>query len=179
MKKIILTLLIALAVNNANAENFEVKTIATVDLKKIVDESKAAKAAEEEVKRIQQKYVAETKSQEDALKKNEEQLKNQQKAMSQEAFAKKVQEFRLKLMTSQREVLKKRKILETAYIKALELVRNETIKIIAEIAKEKNVDVIIAKGQLLFAKENYDISNEVLARLNKKLAKVNISVDKK
>ncbi|MDX1949277.1 MAG: OmpH family outer membrane protein [Rickettsiales bacterium] len=179
MKKIILTLILAFAVNSANAQNFDVKTIATVDLKKIVDESKAAKAAEEEVKRIQQKYVSETKSQEDALKKNEEQLKAQQKAMSQEAFAKKVQEFRVKLMNSQREVMKKRKILETAYIKALELVRNETIKIIAEIAKEKNVDVVIAKGQLLFAKDNYDISNEVLERLNKKLAKVNISVDKK
>lgn len=164
---------------SANAADFSIKSVGTVDLKKIVDQSKAAKAAETEVKGLQQKYVNETKTQETALKKKEDQLKGQQKAMSEEAFAKKVQEFRMTIAKEQNEVLKKRKILETAYMKSLELIRNETLKIVAEIAKEKELDVVIAKGEVLFAKDNYDISDEVLEKLNKRLAKVNISVDKK
>ncbi len=179
-KKTLLSIASALLLaTSANAADFSVKTVGTVDLKKIVDESKAAKAAETEVKVLQQKYMTETKAQEASLKKKEDQLKGQQKAMSQEAFGKKVQEFRETIAKEQNEVIKKRKILETAYVKSLELIRNETLKIIAEIAKAKELDVVIAKGEVLFAKDNYDISTEVLEKLNKRLAKVNISVDKK
>lgn len=180
MKKLAFITLCAISlISSASfaAEDFSVKTIATVDLKKIVDESKAAKAAEAEVKKLQEKYVKETKAQEDSLKKREEQLKSQQKALSEEAFAQKVQEFRGTVAKEQKEVFKKRKILETAYIKSLELIRNETVKIVADIAKAKSLDVVVAKGELLYSKDNYDISKEVLEQLNKKLAKVNINVD--
>ncbi len=175
----LITIVLVLVSTKVSAEDFAIKNIATVDLKKIVDGSKAAKAAEEEVKKLQKIYINETKVQEASLKKGEEQLRYQQKALSQEAFAKKVQEFRQRIAKEQNEIMKKKKILETAYIKSLELIRNETVKVVEGIAKEKNLDMVIAKGNVLFSKESYDISDEVLEQLNKKLAKVNISVDKK
>lgn len=179
-KKVLITIAATfIFITNANAADFSVKSVATVDLRKVMAESKAVKAADKEVAELRNKYIKETEAKTKELKQKEEQLKKQQKAMSEEAFAKKVQEFRMNVAKEEGEVNKKTKILNVAYVKSLELIRNETIKIVADIAKEKNLDIVMVKGEVLFAKDEYDISGEVIEKLNKKLAKVNISVDQK
>lgn len=172
-----------LTVSSANADNssnsqFEVKTLAIVDLKKIVDDSKAAKSAQEEVEKLQKTYIKEAEKEEAKLKKREEQLLKQKKALSEEAFINNVKEFQNRIKDGHKEVVKKRRILEASYLKALEMIKEETYKVVEKIAKQKNIDVVIPKSQLLFAKEGLDISDEVLEQLNKDLAKVNINVEK-
>jgi Skp family chaperone for outer membrane proteins len=49
---------------------------------------------------------------------------------------------------------------------------NDKIKdIIAEISKEKELDLIVPASQTLYYNDNLDISAEVLKRLNKKIRK--------
>ena len=55
---------------------------------------------------------------------------------------------------------------------------NDRIKdIIADISKEKELDVIIPAAQALYYKDDLDISAEVLARLNKKITKVDVKFE--
>ena len=55
---------------------------------------------------------------------------------------------------------------------------NDKIKdIIAEISKEKELDVIIPAAQALYYKDNLDISEEVLKRLNKKITKIDVKFE--
>lgn len=180
MKKIFIftAISIALLASNSQAaeQNFEVKTIAVVDVKKIIDESLAAKTAKAEVEKLKNKYIAEIKANEKKLQDRQKELIEQKKALSADAFNKKVAEFRQKVADERQSAAKKEKVLESAFIKSLELIRDETIKVVAEIAKAKNIDMVVPTSQLLFAKQGNDISSEVLTNLNKKLSKVDINI---
>jgi outer membrane protein len=176
----LLTILLVLssASSNANEEGFAIKSLAVVDLKKIVDESKAAKAAEDQVNELKEKYLKEAEKQEKALKKQEEQLKKQQKAISEEAFIKKIEEFQKKIIKERQEVAKNRKVLEASYVKSLELIKMETLKVIKKIAEEENIDVILPSSSFLYYNNRNarDISEAVLDALNKELPKVKINI---
>jgi Skp family chaperone for outer membrane proteins len=55
---------------------------------------------------------------------------------------------------------------------------NDEIKtIIADISKEKSLDLIVPAAQTLYYKDELDISNEVLKRLNKEVTKVKVSFE--
>jgi len=55
---------------------------------------------------------------------------------------------------------------------------NEIIKeIIADIAKDKNYEVIIPASQTVFFNETLDISEEVLKKLDKKFTKVDVKFE--
>lgn len=162
----------------AEKSPYSLETFAVVSVKRIVDESKAAKAADKEVKKLQKKYIKEAEGKEKQLKKREEQLQKQQKALSQEAFLKKVQEFKERINTERKEVLKKRKILEASYVSALELIKKETLKVVSRIALGKGIDFVIPTSQILYFKGGVDISDEVLDKLNKELPKVKIKIGK-
>jgi Skp family chaperone for outer membrane proteins len=178
IKILFLSLLLLSAIPSATyaAEDFSVKTVAVVDVKRITDESLAAKTAKDQVEKLKNKYVAEIKDEEKKLQARQKELLEQKKALSAEAFNKKVTEFREKVESDQKDAAKKQKIVEAAFMKSLELIRDETVKVVAEIAKEKNLDLVVPTAQLLFSKPGMDISDEVLARLNKRLTKVDVNV---
>jgi len=162
----------------ATPENgFSVKTVAVVDVKRIIDESKAAKAAQKEVTALKDKYIKQIQDQDKKLKDRQKELVDQQKALSKEAFDKKVNEFKEKVITERKGVVQKQKILEAAFMKSLELIRDETIKVVGEIAKEKGIDMVIPTSQLLYNKQGIDISDEVLKKLNERLTKVDIKIN--
>ncbi len=55
---------------------------------------------------------------------------------------------------------------------------NDKIKdIIADISKEKDLDVIMPSAQALYYKDELDISEEVLTRLNKKITKADVKFE--
>jgi Skp family chaperone for outer membrane proteins len=178
MKKLsILTAILALfTASFANAQAFDVKTIATVDLKKILDESVAAKYVEGELNKMLKKYEDDAKDAQSKLEKRRDELQDQRKALAADAFEAKLKEFEERIAGERKKVQNNRRILETARVKALEVISTEMNKVVAEIAKEKKLDVVVAKASVLFIKEGTDISSEVLERLNKNLTQVNIEV---
>lgn len=164
--------------SSSEISEYKLDSFAVVNVKRIVDESKAAKTADKEVKALQKKYIKEAESVENQLKKREEQLQKQQKALSQEAFVKKIEEFKERIQKERKEVVKKRKILEASYVSALELIKKETLKVIAKIADKRNIDIVLPTSQILYFRKGVDISDEVLKELDKELPKVKINVGK-
>lgn len=148
-----------------------------IDLIKIVNEAKAAKIIEKQINALKIKYQNDAKAKENALKSREKELDEQKKAISKEAFAKKVAEFRSRVQSDQKQIMKYQKILQVAYGKALEALRVQTIKIAGDYAKKNDFSMVLPKSQLIYATENYDITNNVLDMLNDKVPEINISVD--
>lgn len=173
-------ILLALFPANSFAEEasspYEVKTVAVVDLKKIMDQSLAAKTAQKEINSIKEKYLAEIKSQDKQLQQRQKELMEQKKALSEVAFGKKLEEFRNKINQERMTAAKKQKVIEAAFAKSLELIKDETVKVVSQIAKEKKLDMVVPTSQLLYGKPQLDISDEVLKRLNQNLTKVNINI---
>lgn len=161
----------------AKAEsNYEVKNVGVVDLKRIMDESLAAKTAQKEINSIKEKYFAEIKKHDKELQGRQKELMDQKKAISADAFNKKVAEFRDRIDQERNDAAKKQKVIEAAFAKSLELIKDETVKVVTEIAQERKLDLVVPTSQLLFGRKGLDISDEVLKRLNQRLTKVNINI---
>ena len=177
LKYIAILLVLILAAQPAMAgDDFEVKNIAVVDLKKILDESKAAKTAQKEIADIKTKYMNEIKAEDKKLVDSRKSILNQRKALSEAAFNKRVAEFEKKIREERTKAAKKQKVIEEAFVKSLQLIKDETVKIVNDIAKEKELDLVIPTAQVLYTKPGIDITADVLNRLDRRLTKVNINI---
>lgn len=163
----------------AQGNPFYLDSFAIIDIQKILDESKASKSARDQVSALKKKYTDEANAEGRKLSEMEKQIKSQQKALSPEAFGAKVRDFQNKVKQDQIIIAKKRKILQAAYAKSLGLIRDTVVTIVAEIAKERDIDLVLAKGNILFSKNGVDITKDVLDHLDKRLSKVTINIQKK
>ena len=175
MKLITRYALIIAAIIGFSAPTMAETNIAVVDIQKIMRDSTAAKSVRTQLESKQKAYQAELKKKETAMQKEEKELSAQRAALSPEAFEKKVNAFRTKATTVQKDVQKKKSALDRGFEKALNDIQKSVNGIITDLAKEKGFDLAIPSGQLLYAEPSMDMTSEVLSRLNKKLPKVSVS----
>lgn len=175
MKKTFLATLASiffLTTNFANAGE-----IAILDVEKIVKESKAMKYIQNKVSKQQDEYQKLVTKKQDALEKEQKKVESKKSVLSKEAFEKEVREFEEKVDELKEYVDRKQNSLKKASLDSMSKVNDEIKDIISDIAKEKDIELIIPATQALYFKENMDISEEVLARLNNKITKVKVSFD--
>lgn len=147
-------------------------SVATLDTLQVVNQTNAAKRALESLKGKRDAAQAKINQLEAPLLAKQKQLAEQQSSMDaaklkteQEAFRKQAADFRNQASQIQdglqEEGLKLRKTIADAVTAA-----------VADIAKEKNYDLVIPKSMVVFSSAKVvDISDEVLKRANAKLDK--------
>lgn len=169
------TLAIFLAVFLANFANSS--EIAILDVDRIVKESKAMKYIQETVSKQQDKYQKEVTKKQQELETEQKRVEGKKSLLSEEAFAKEVKDFENKIDELKTFVDRRQNSLKKASLDAMSKVNEKVKEIITDISKEKNIDVLVPSSQALYYKENLDISEEVLTKLNKKITKVSIKFD--
>ena len=150
------------------------ETIAIVNVQKLMQEAKAAKSAREQLESKQKSYQKEISQKEEKLKKEDQELAKKRDALSQDAFDKKVAAFRSEVTEVQKEVQQKKSALDEAFAQALTDIQKAVTDIIGELAEEKEFTVAMPASQVLYYEEKFDITEEVLSRLDKKLPKVTL-----
>ena len=177
LRHILLALILTVGIHSsAFAEGTK---IAVVNIQGIMKDSKAAKSVRSQLESKQKAYQAQISKMEESMQKEEQELGKQRSVLSQEAFEKKVQDFRTKATKMQRDVQGKKATLDSAFEGALNDIQKVVSEIISTLAKEKGFQVAVPTSQLLYAEPAIDISDEVLSRLNKKLPKVSVKFEKK
>lgn len=172
---LLLAILIAPSLALAESNNSK---IAVVDVQQIVRNSLAAKDISAQIEKKRLAYQAEITKQEDELKKKEQELAKQRAVLSPEAFEQKMKEFKGQVAEVQRNVQQRRSELDHAYGNALSQIQKSVQGIISKLSEEKGFDIAIPTSQILFAKKELDISDDVLKRLNTELTKVPLTVEK-
>ena len=167
----ILTLLFTLFYLNTNAVA-EIPYF--VDFKYILNESTAGKKAQNFLKNKLENGLKNLKEKEKKIQEEEIKIIEQKKIISAEEYKKKVSELRKKVSKLQKERVT---MLETVAKQRSEA-RNTLLKnlnpIIRDYMKEKKIRMVIDKKSILLADENLDITNEIIAELNKKLKSINL-----
>ncbi len=151
--------------------------VAVVNIQQVMKDSTAAKSVREQLESKQKSFQASISKKEEELKKEDQELGKQKSVLSKEAFEKKVGEFRTKATEMQKDVQSKKAMLDGAFERSLNDIQKVVTDIIADIAKEKGFVLAVPTSQVLFADKSLDISSEVLDRLNKKLAKLDVKFD--
>jgi outer membrane protein len=154
---------------NANAAE-----IAVIDVEKIIKESKVMRYIQRNINDKQNQYQKEVESKQGKLEKEQKLVEGKRNILSQEAFNKEVKEFDGKVDELKTYVDRRQNSLKKASLEAMSKVNDEIKEIISDLSKENGYDIIIPASQALFYKDKYDISEEVLKRLNKKITKVKI-----
>ncbi len=141
--------------------------VACVDMKKVWEESKEIKAEkanlEKTLKKAQEdlkKKEAELKALQEKAMKDAPTMTEEAKRAMQEEFQKKYLDFQELYQSSQKMLQEKDYTAQTSFIEKVK-------KIATEIAKKKGYDIVLAKDNVLFMQDKYDITQEVIAIINK------------
>ena len=150
-------------------------TIGVANFQKIMHDSKAAAAVTQQLQAKQKTFQAELDSKGKALQEEGQALDKMRGTADREAFEKKVKSFESKRAAAAKEIDAKRGQLDKAYSGALEQIKTNVLDISKQIASEKKMSAVLDSGQLLYADPAFDVTDEVLKRLNDKLPTVKVS----
>lgn len=147
-------------------------TIGIVNAAKIMQDSKAATSVRTQLQAKQKSFQAELDAKEKDLLAEDQGLVKQKDKMDKDAFDKKVKAFRDKAAEAQRQVQDKKAQLDKAFSASLEEIQKNLIDVVKQISAERKLNLVIAASQVLYGDQSFDITDEVLKRLDAKLPNV-------
>lgn len=151
---------------DAAAEVPKVKKLAMVDMQRVLNETKAGKAARTKLEKSSKSKQAKFDKKRAALEAEAGklgELKGQELAAAQEKLQRESIELQNMLMALEQELGDQHnKLLESMYKNAQEIV--------ADLAKEKGIDLVLVRDPMtvIFAKESLDITGDVVERYDAK-----------
>lgn len=164
--------LLAFGVSNVFASG-----IAVLDIERIAKESKAVHDIQAKVSKKQDEFQKEITKKQTEVESDQKRLEAKKTTFSKEGFEKEQKAFEKKIDALKELVEKRQNSLKKASADSMVKVNDKMKDIISEIAKEKELNLIIPSSQVVFSADSLDISAEVLEKLNKKVTKVDVKFE--
>ncbi|HEY5209496.1 MAG TPA: OmpH family outer membrane protein [Stellaceae bacterium] len=155
-----------------------VPAILIVDIQQVLHDSKAGKGVQASLSQESQTYSKEVARQEDDLQKMRSDLERQRTVLSAAAFDSKAKALQQHYQELRRAVQAKQQGLEKSYSEAMLKVDKAALNIIAELAKERGANLVLAKQATILQPATSDVTAEVVTRLDKALPSVAVSMPK-
>ncbi len=150
--------------------------IAVVDVQRLLNESKAAKSIQKQLNTHKESFQSEFSVREKKLRETELKLSEGREKLSVEAFGKQKTAFEENLMETRQLAQKRRRELETAANEALISLRQEIVKIVADMADKEKYDLIMTKQNIILAAKAMDVTDVVMKKLNSKITKIDLKI---
>lgn len=149
--------------------------ILVVDVGSLLQNSKSAKMVRQQIEQKRAEYAKEISHQEEALRKQRDQLQRQQASLSPAALNQKGREFQLKVNELDHSVQRKRQALATANDEALKKIQAAMLRIITNIAKERKANLVFQRSQLVLFDQKFDVTDEVEQKLDEELPSLTVN----
>lgn len=169
----ILSFLIISFYVGANIARAETK-IAIIDAQKVIENSVAYQGISKEVEKKAEIYKANANRLQEKLQKKYQELEAQKSVLSNDVFNSKSEDLLKEAEISQKSTHMERITLDKAYSQAVGVLENKLLEIVQKKAQEKNINVVFAKSNTLYAESNLEITDEVLNELNSSLSEVKV-----
>ena len=150
---------------------------AVIDMKVVLSKSSAFTTLQKEIQTLEKNYKEEIQNEENLLKKEQEKLVAQKSVLSAEEYKEKEDTFKQKVNKIQGKVEKIRRELESTMAKGMQIIQQEAVKHMKEIAKKEGYLLVFDANTTVISADRINISNIVVDKLNKSLPK--ITVEKK
>tara|TARA_B100000767_G_scaffold174542_1_gene163225 strand:+ start:1445 stop:1960 length:516 start_codon:yes stop_codon:yes gene_type:complete len=146
-----------------------------LNFKLILNQSDAGKKAQTSLKNKLENGIKDLKNKEKQILEEEKKLIQQKKIISSDEYKKKISSLRKKVTSLQKE----RNTLLQTVAKQRSKAKNELLKnlnpIVKDYMSEKNIKMVLDKKVVLLADDKLDITNDIMAILNKKLKSINLN----
>ena len=159
---------------NANLDRF-----AIINIQKVLRLTLATKAIKPQLKSIRERMQKKVQDREKALKEENVTLQEQRVVLSPEAFRQRRLGFQAKVTALQSDVRSFRKRFDAAGRAAMEQVKKSFRLVATELAAERKLHLILPRAAAIYVDPAFDITDEVLKRLNNKLPTVKVVLPSK
>ncbi len=156
----------------AQAEQLPALVIGVVDTDRVLQDALAAQGVRLERDKYANQYQSQVKETEDKLRAEDQELSQQRSVLAPEVFQQRAQGFQQKLADFQTQLTDKQERLDFAFQQAMQEIGNTIMVVSSEVAKERGINAVMARSQLMIFDPSMDITNSVLERLNQRLATV-------
>ena len=150
--------------------------IAVLDVQQVLRRAAAAKGIREVMEARRKKFEKEISEERLQLQGEENQLRKQSTILSPEAMSNKRRVLENKVSDLRRKAEQKRGILNRAFNGATRKLRQEIAKVLADLMKEQNITITLARKAVLVFDQRLNVTEEVLKRLDKNLPNVKIDI---
>ena len=161
----------------SKSADYPITSIGVIDIDIILNESKAAIDANNQIQEISENVQIELRNNEEQLRNEEQRLVEAKQIMAPEAFEeqriefqKNVQNFQIE---SQKIIANLDKMIATARLQILDEIK----PILEEIALENGITIVMEKKLVILNDDNMDITKSVLKKLNKNLPKLKVEFE--
>ena len=156
--------------------NMRVQRIGLIDLDGVLRASKGTARVRELLDEQRQLFQAEFAARETALQESERRLIAQRDALSETEFARQLSEFEAEVAAIQKEIQYRREAIDMAFQDAQENLRRIAMEIVTEVAGEMRLDIVLERESVLIFVPRFNISDEVLRRLDARTKDARIEV---
>ena len=156
------------------SSELEPVSLAVVDFRGVLSKSEAARnirSVVDEKRQELRKYFLEV---ENSLRDEQKNLSKKRSIVTAEAFEQRARNLKEKAQSAQKLAQTSNQKLKKSFDQAMDKVQKELLRIVAEVAEESGVGVVLFRSAIVIAVKKLDISKEVLQRLNKKLPDVKV-----
>ena len=160
----------------STSQAMEVRRIGVADLNGILRAADANVRVRELLDAQRQKFQDEFSLVEAELQQTERDLMSKRELLSAEEYDKQIKAFQVRVTQLQQDIQRKRQAIDNAYQKAQSDIRTEALSIITEVAKAKNLDLVLNRDASLIFLPHLNISDGVLTRLNERTKNARIEI---
>lgn len=148
--------------------------IAIVDMIKVRQSSDAIRSISEQIANYRNDFQKTIQDEEASLREANQELARQRSILSAEAFDQERKNFEARVAEVQRGVQQRKAELEQAREVAMRELHRTLNSVIAAIAEERGLVLVLPRAQTILSAKNLEITDEVAARLNAELPDVTV-----
>lgn len=157
-----------------SAHSYAETKIAVVDVDAILTTSKAAQSIKEQVNKKRKSFLAAVKKEEDKLRADQKAIEEKRSKMSKEELIKKAQGFEKQRIEARNTLKKKKATLDKSYSKAMGALTKAISIVCQELANERKIDLIITRQTIIIGSNSLDITADVMELINQKHPKLEL-----
>ena len=151
-------------------------SVVVVDVQEIMRSAAAARAIQQQLDAQRASYQDEVNKKESDLRKAEQELTQQRLVLAEDAFNQRRREFENRVNEVQRDVQARKRQLDQAFEDNMGKVRTALLDVIEQMATEAKIGIVLPRNNVVLADRALDMTQEVQARLDKKLPTVKVTL---
>ncbi|UUX50365.1 OmpH family outer membrane protein [Nisaea acidiphila] len=150
-------------------------SVAVVDAQLIMRQSEAAKVIRDQIEARRKIYEKDFQQRESGVREAEKALAQQRNILANDVFQARLREHQENVAALQRDGQSMKHQLDQAFGRANAKVRQAMIEIVADVAEESGVGLVLFKNQIFLGDRKIDLTEEIMKRLNQSLPSVEVT----
>lgn len=164
--------LVAAPITTAWAQVERAPLIGIIDIQAVLRESAAVQSLSQKIEARREAALAGMQDREQALRAADINLAQRRASLSPEDYADERSKLEDEGIALQRELQEQRRQLDQIFSRGMSQVQQVLVQISQDIARENNLDLVLAKTTVILVRPEFDFTQEALERLNARLADV-------